>query len=180
MQDHSFYDLTLAVREAMVASGRGSRARLSLGFDIDDLPKAVSPRFATLLLRRARSVSARAICDRFLSKYDGSDVQIWTMCQEWALEAAFHDATKWPEALRVVRAGYENGSTGHFPSLHRARRSAIPKKIAKEICDTPEVYPASLVRLAESANRQAVGSRTTPVAKTAAAGGWFDDCDLSP
>ncbi len=171
----AFSDLMLAVRESVLFSRRGSPERWLLAFDVDDFPKDLTPRFAALLCRRSRRTTADIIYERVLSKYDGADRQIWALCQESALLAAYRDAAKWPEALRVIRNSFDKAITGPPGISPREQKEQMPVHIAAMVCETPAQYPMFLVRVAETAYTRDVGSRAVPVASTASDSHWFDE-----
>jgi hypothetical protein len=174
MRSSDFADFITSTREGIVHSRKGAPSRWLLEFDLDALPARMSPRLSAMLCRRARYESAFAIYSRFLSAYDGNEATIWTLCHEVVLEAAGRDEKKWPDALRVAKASYQNGIVTPAGPFRRNERRRMPLKVAEQICAEPAAYPIYLVRAADSVCTRSVGARATPVAKTAEANGWFD------
>ena len=150
------------------------------GIERGDLPHTMSDRLAALLLSRLSSASARAIFDRYLSNYAGSDTAIFRVILDVVMEKSLEDTHAWAAALPAVAHAYSYNVTG--PGIFRSRHQhtlrhtadQIPYSAASRICADAGSYPLSLVSQAEAILAGKTGADAIPVGKIAATDGWFD------
>jgi hypothetical protein len=137
-----------------------------------DLHSDMSPRLASMMMRRLKTGSQKVVWKRYLLDYDGEDGNVWQVCSRLALGEVRSRARSWPEALRVMRRSYEKGFIYHFYEGSHLN-SDVPIDVARGICESPNLYPVGLVGAASVALTTATGSSAVPVAKVAAHGEWF-------
>jgi hypothetical protein len=138
-----------------------------------DLPSAMSPRLACLLIHRLAPEAARTIYDRYLASYKDDDPLILASCIQVVIEQASVEAEAWAKAVPIIAYAYKRNVM--IPRSPTRPRYVIPMPEARRICANPIDYPLSLIADAEAVVAAQTGSEVIPVGKIAATEQWFAD-----
>ena len=138
-----------------------------------DLPSAMSPRLACLLIYRLAPEAGRTIYDRYLAKYKGDDPSILATCIQVVIGQASVEVEAWAKALPIIAYAYKRNVM--MPRSPTRPGYVIPIPEARRICANPIDYPLSLIADAEAVLAAQTGSEAIPVGKIAAMEQWFAD-----
>jgi hypothetical protein len=141
------------------------------------LPLNLSERSVLALAKRVGSLGRRALCSRYLKKYQGSDLNVLELVQEGALDPSGFGKPNWSPKLPLIAKSYSYGVVwppASFYHVHYKRLRGLSPEMAAEITGHADRYPAFLLRLAEETCRANVASRIVPVAEVARKERWFD------
>ena len=148
------------------------------GISLTDLSGDPGLRFLVLVASRLGRRDQRAMYERFLERYDGTDPAVLNLCLETSLRCAIERVTPWPEWLESISRFYMKGGTlGSYLHIgHIAGASAsfsLDLTSSKTIIGDPDKYPLALVALAERVCRWDVSRRVVPVGEVAKRDRWF-------
>lgn len=146
-------------------------------FDVERLPKILSPRIAALFGQRIQA--ADRICRKYLRSFDQADPIVLEFVFEEALDMKRFGKPSWNPDLEQVKKCYSNGlafEPYNFTRQYFRREdpSSVPIEIAKHIASNPLSFPEFLLTYAEERCRQDVAAtEVLPVAHIAEKDGWF-------
>lgn len=163
-----------ARRVGMNAGFRIPKAKMD--FDVELLPKDLSPRIAALLGNKIQATDR--VCRKYLRSYDGDDPIVLELLAEEALDSKHFGKPSWnPDVERLQRC-YEQGiafEPYNFALEHVRREdpTSVPVNVAKKIAEAPSSFPEFLLAYAEERCRQEVAATVIPVAAVADKEKWF-------
>lgn len=133
---------------------------------------AVGVRAAALISPMVDSASSDAIFKTILEAYDGCDADIIRARLNSAWGYAVRNPDSWPAAIEKVADGYARGVA--LERLYRpSERVRIPIPEARKITQSPDLYPLSVVGVAERALAERTGTQVIPIGSVAARDQWF-------
>ena len=174
MDENQWCLLVRCIRTAVTQferlGGRGS-------INISSLPGVLSARTVTALGARANGVVARELYKKYLLNYKGRDSAVLEFCQDQALDLPHMDTANWEPNLEQIATTYALdvlcSSCYSVPPHLPFGPHPFPVTIGEAVVQKGNKFPLSLVALAESRCRFAVGSKIAPVGEVAQRDGWF-------
>jgi hypothetical protein len=175
--DHMDDDRWRLVIRCIQLAARPEKAGRRGSLKVHLLPARLSARTTTALGVRLNGPVARELYRRYLLDYRGRDSAVLQFCQEQALDMPHIGTPDWKPDLEQVASTYALDVL--CPSCYSIRAHvppgprALSPKIRAAIMQKAKKFPLSVVSLAESACRFALGSQSTPVGEVARRDGWF-------
>lgn len=144
---------------------------LKPGFTTETVNNA-GVRAAALWSTRVDSVDRDLVFKAILEAYDGCDKAIIGAQLDAAWDYAGRNQDFWPSAIEKIANGYARGVEFN-PSHQASERVQIPLLEAKRITQSPDLFPLSVVGVAERALAEKTGTQVIPVGSVAARDQWF-------
>ena len=141
--------------------------------DVNQLPDALSPRFAVAMSPRVRHRERVTLYRRYVAGSLGDDRAILEFSQSLAMDVLRTNSKEWSSWLPVISDAYSKGVVAER-IIYRAERSReMPLSLAMEIAKECDRYPMRLVETAWNVVRDNVASRITPLGRVAEEGRWL-------
>lgn len=171
MSDLQWSRMFSALRRCVEGPHREHLAGLPRGAGEFNMPSA-SPRLAALLWLRMKS---EVLFQARIAPYNGREVEIAELQQEWATDHLVAGKIDWEVALPLIAGAYARGAvTMHYAaSLFARRGQEMPIALAREVVTRAEQYPAYVVASAQEACRALVAQSIIPVGQVAENQRWF-------
>ena len=162
-----------AVRRA-IGWGYGRMEKRVSAFEIDVLPRSLSPRTVAALGTRAAPATARRLYLKFLAGTSTTDEVVLEFVQREALDVVRFGTKEWSPDLNRIQECYASGaiSLGHQIGFG-SPRAAMPINVARAIAGSPDRFPTALLSIAEDVCRRQVAKTAKPVATIAEKEGWL-------
>jgi hypothetical protein len=157
---------------------RSQSGARKLRFELDKLPKSLSPRTATLFALRANSESVQELYIKYLLSYKGDDLRVLSATENMALTLLGKDAD-WKRALALISRAFQQGVVSERYAYHtfirNRQRVKIPLDEAAKIMRRADKYPSYVVASAEARCKENAAKKLIPVAKIAEQDRWFSE-----
>ncbi len=160
--------------EEAVSVTQQSSTRLII-FNVKSLPEYLNARTVTLL--GVRSNNPTDLYSKYLSEYNGTDLQVLQYWQSVAIQLLGEKQLSWQSALDIISKSYLKGVVSERYAYQKFIRivstDSLPDDIAQKIAREPGLYPGFLVAAAEAKCRNFVASKVVKVGEIARRDNWF-------
>ena len=147
-----------------------------IALDVSALPRSLGERTVTAFALRTRKLTGSLLWKAYLSGYAGSDPSVLAFCLTQSLDLPHLSSAEWSPDLEVVARSYAAGVLPDRMSriqYQPAQREFLNLKLAERILKSPELFPHSLLVMAEGRIRFYAQKELVPVAAVAESEGWF-------
>jgi hypothetical protein len=161
--------------DSIARLGRHNRPTIEQIGPLSEL-KHYSLKSFSLIARRAHKSDRELLFEKVFKKYRGKDVRVAAMAAELAVEISMQTPSTWKATLPLIKAAYQHDVFRGVPYFRWGHTSGsnLPPDIAREVLAKEDLYPLTMIRLADVSLTRLAGKRARQIGSIAVKEQWFE------